>query len=129
MSNSDVEVIHAPKKSKIEPEKPSTDGKLDIRVYIIGINSTNTAFSRTRRSVKFTIENAACYLTNLNLEDYSKNTRPASIHAAMLQSFVVGHFGGIAKSVITQVQEGNAPKLLKSKQNTTNPDYDVSRKL
>lgn len=123
MSDPDIEIIQAHKKSRSESEKPPTDGQLDIRVHIISINALNTAFSKTRRSVIINICDAGCYLTNFDREDYSKNSMQASIHAATLHSFVIGHFGGKAKEVIRKVQEGNAPKLLK--QNTTNPDYDV----
>ena len=129
MSDPDVQVIPAQKKPRIEVEKPPADGQLDVTVHVISINYSNTAFSKTRRSMMFSILDAGCYLTNFDREDYSKNSSQAGIHAATLQSLVLGHFGRKAKDVITRVQGGNEPRLLNSMQNTTNPDYDVCLKL
>lgn len=127
MSEPDVEVIPSNKKPRVEPTKPPANGELIVNVHIISINQPKTAFSKVKRSIVFAVPDAACYMSNFDQDDYSKNSSLASIHAASIHSLVIGYFGGKAKDIISRVDEGNEPRLLNNMKNTNNCGCNVCR--
>ena len=126
MSDLDVQVLPAQKKIRVETLKPPADGILNITVHIISINHSNTAFSKTKKSISFEVENAGSFFVNFDMIDHTKNIALANIRASSIHSIVISHFGSIATDVIGRVQGGQEPRLLTSLQNSTNPHFNVS---
>ena len=124
MFEENCDVVIIAKKQKIAP--PPIDGELTLTVHIISVNQQTTAFSKTKRHISITIQDAAKYLLNYSIDDASLNDHLPRMDASIIHELVINYFGNSARSMLDKIKQGAETQMLINVKNTNNPEYDVS---
>lgn len=114
------------KKQRISPPPPPIDGELTITVHIISVNQQSTAFSKTKRHISVTIQDAAKYLLNYSADNLNLNDHLPRVDASIIHELVISYFGNAARSMLEKIKQGAETQVPINGKNTSNPEYDVS---
>lgn len=126
--NSNPETIR-PKRRKLRDNQissvPEANGSLQLIVHIITSTANGDQLTKSRKSITIVIENAGCYVENVDLDDAWNNINRPFISAQNAHGLVISHFGQRAAENLEKIASGIDPHLSQKLKINSNPEYSV----
>ena len=108
---------------------PEVNGSLQLTVHIITSTGNGDQLTKSRKSISIIIENAGCYLQNVDLDDARNNVDRPFISAQNAHGLVINHLGQRAAENLEKIASGVDPNLSQKLKINSNPEYSVSISL
>lgn len=112
-------------KHKETPCDPDVNGKLTIVVHLITTTSAGDQLTRSRKNISIEIEEAACYIENIDLSDARNNISRPYITARSAHGLIINHFGQYAAETLTSISDSFDPYLAQKLKINSNPKFLV----
>jgi hypothetical protein len=110
-------------KDKEPTPAPEANGSLSLTVNIITSTAAGDQLTKSRKNITIMIEDAGCYIENIDLEDARNNIGRPYISACNAHGLVINHLGQRAAETLAKVASGVDPHLFQRLKINSNPEH------